>query len=154
MPVYRGHIDSPIGKIQIEATEKGIRKLYFVPDNEVQSLGDSAAISLCKVQLNQYFKGMRSQFDVPLDSQGTPFQYEVWECLRNIPISETLSYKSVAETIGNPRAVRAVGNACKCNPIMIIVPCHRVVGSSGALTGYAGGTWRKQWLLDFEAKPL
>jgi O-6-methylguanine DNA methyltransferase len=103
-------------------------------------------------QITEYFAGTRRQFDLILDLQGTPFQRSVWQYLLTIPFGCTASYQEVANAIDNPRATRAVGAANGRNPVSLVVPCHRVVGSDGSLTGYGGGLWRKEWLLEHEEK--
>ena len=103
-------------------------------------------------QLDEYFAGNRKIFDIPLYLQGSPFQLKVWEALQAIPYGEVVTYKDIADSIGNPKAVRAVGMANHNNPIAIIVPCHRVIGVGGKLVGYAGGLDIKQYLLDLESK--
>ena len=105
---------------------------------------------LCKQQLGQYFTGERTEFDLPLDQRGTAFQKSIWSCLVTIPFGETVSYRDIADMVNNRKAVRAVGAANGKNPISIIVPCHRVIGSNRTLTGYAGGLPRKSWLLNHE----
>jgi methylated-DNA-[protein]-cysteine S-methyltransferase len=102
-------------------------------------------------QLGEYFEGKRKEFDIPISSAGTPFQQVVWEKLREIPYGETITYGELAQQIGDPDAARAVGTANGANPISVIIPCHRVIGGTGKLVGYAGGLWRKQWLLEHEA---
>jgi AraC family transcriptional regulator of adaptative response/methylated-DNA-[protein]-cysteine methyltransferase len=103
-------------------------------------------------QLNEYFEGTRKKFDLLLETPGSKFQQSVWRQLQSIPYATTRSYKEQAEAIGNPAAVRAVANANGMNRIAIVIPCHRVIGSDGKLTGYGGGLWRKKYLLDFEMK--
>lgn len=103
-------------------------------------------------QLEEYFEGKRVEFDLPLDLQGTDFQKRVWNELLTIPYGKTVSYKELSIRLGDVRAIRAVAAANGANPVSIIVPCHRVIGSDGSLTGYAGGLWRKRWLLDFEQR--
>jgi AraC family transcriptional regulator of adaptative response/methylated-DNA-[protein]-cysteine methyltransferase len=107
-----------------------------------------------RTQLNEYFSGRRKQFSVPLTAPGTDFQQSVWKILRQIPYGTTRSYKKQAMLLGKPQAVRAVANANGHNRISIIIPCHRVIGEDGALTGYGGGLWRKKWLLEFEKSNL
>ena len=109
-------------------------------------------ILLITNQLNEYFEGRRIEFTMPLVTPGTSFQETVWEELRRIPYGSTRSYKQQAEAINNPEAVRAVANANGVNRISILIPCHRVIGSDGQLTGYGGGLWRKKWLLDLESR--
>jgi O-6-methylguanine DNA methyltransferase len=106
------------------------------------------------LQLNEYFGGDRLIFDIPLQYNGTTFQAKVWEALRDLDYGETVSYKTVAERIEHLKAYRAVGNANNRNQLPIIIPCHRVIGSKGKMTGYAGGIWRKEWLLEHEKKVL
>lgn len=105
-------------------------------------------------QLTEYLEGRRQQFDLPLDLSGTEFQHLVWQALRLIPYGETRSYRQVAEMIGRPQAARAVGGACNRNPVMLFVPCHRVVGSKGQLVGFGGGLALKRWLLELEQHGL
>jgi methylated-DNA-[protein]-cysteine S-methyltransferase len=114
--------------------------------------GDEAVLAEACRQLSEYFDGKRTAFDLPLRPAGTPFQQAVWVALRAIPAGETRSYADIARAVGRPSAVRAVGAANGANPIAIVVPCHRVIGSSGALTGYAGGLPTKKWLLAFEGR--
>jgi methylated-DNA-[protein]-cysteine S-methyltransferase len=106
----------------------------------------------CIAQLDEYFRGKRRKFSVNLDLQGTRFQKRVWQALLKIPFGRTASYREVAKAVGNSKAVRAVGNANRVNPVAIIIPCHRVIGSDGSLVGYGSGLWRKRWLLAHEQK--
>ncbi|MCL2863410.1 MAG: methylated-DNA--[protein]-cysteine S-methyltransferase [Methanimicrococcus sp.] len=150
--------DTAIGKIGIEETGGYITKLVF--ENDVKKIGESRAIFdekeappiLLKAfqQLDEYLNGERTVFDLPLAPKGTPFTEKVWAALREIPYGRTVSYKDVAEAIGNPRASRAVGTANNKNPIAIFIPCHRVIGSNGKLVGYSAGTDLKQKLLALE----
>lgn len=114
----------------------------------------SSPVSIAALQLSKYFAGEISQFNFPLSLKGTEFQLNVWNELAKIEFGQTLSYSAIAEKIGNPKASRAVGSANNKNPLPIVIPCHRVIGNDGSLTGYAGGLWRKKWLLDFEASLL
>ncbi|SHE44990.1 methylated-DNA-[protein]-cysteine S-methyltransferase [Modicisalibacter ilicicola DSM 19980] len=141
--------DSPLGFLQIKATEEGITHIDFT-DERSEPIAPHPLIEDCKHQLEEYFQGRRQAFDVPLAPQGTDFQQRVWRQLREIPYGETCSYATISRGIGNPRSHRAVGAANGRNPLSIIVPCHRVIGSDGQLTGYAGGLERKQWLLRHE----
>ena len=104
----------------------------------------------CQMQIESYFAGKSVDFDVPLQPKGTDFQLNVWQKLLQIPVGHTASYLEIARSLGDPNATRAVGSANGQNPIAIIIPCHRVIGSNGTLTGYAGGLWRKKWLLNHE----
>lgn len=120
----------------------------FSPDD--MSRTTTALLETAKSQLTEYFQGTRRIFDLPLNPSGTPFQKKVWQALCQIPYGETRSYKEIALQIDNPKGFRAVGLANNRNPIMLIIPCHRVIGSDGALVGYAGGLHIKEWLLEHE----
>jgi AraC family transcriptional regulator of adaptative response/methylated-DNA-[protein]-cysteine methyltransferase len=113
-------------------------------------LGDNSHFVLLRKELDEYFEGKRKEVSVPLVTPGSPFQQAVWKELQNIPYGSTRSYKQQANALKNPDAVRAVANANGMNRIAIIIPCHRVIGTDGSLTGYGGGLWRKKWLLDLE----
>jgi len=145
-------IDSPVGIITLLASEEAITGLYFGDTKNEIPLGDSPVLDLCEKELAAYFKGELQHFTVPVIAEGTDFRKKVWEILRRIPYGETASYKDIALSLGSPKSVRAVGGANHNNPISIIVPCHRVIGASGSLTGYGGGLEAKQWLLELEAK--
>ncbi|SDH72705.1 methylated-DNA--[protein]-cysteine S-methyltransferase [Agrococcus jejuensis] len=152
-------VDTPVGAITIVAGAAGIQGLYYAehrpaPDEAGFGDRDDAALADAAEQLRAYFAGERTTFDLALDPVGTPFQLRVWEALREIPYGETRTYGWIAERIGQPTAVRAVGLANSRNPISIVVPCHRVVGSTGKLTGYAGGLVCKRTLLDLESGAL
>jgi methylated-DNA-[protein]-cysteine S-methyltransferase len=142
------HYKSPIGLIKIVTDEKGISSLIFTDDKGMESQGME---SLLVKQLDEYFTGKRKTFDFPLDLKGTDFQKKVWNELITIPFGKTITYKELSLRLGNLKAIRAVGAANGANPVSIIVPCHRVIGSDGSLTGYAGGLWRKKWLLEHES---
>jgi methylated-DNA-[protein]-cysteine S-methyltransferase len=149
-------IDSPIGPLTVVGGERGITGLYMpdhrpAPDEAAFGERDDASFTDAAQQLGEYWAGERRAFDLDLDPKGSPFQLRVWEALRSIPYGATRTYGWVAAAVGQPTAVRAVGLANSRNPISIVVPCHRVVGSTGALTGYAGGVERKRFLLDHEA---
>ncbi|RLA06132.1 MAG: XRE family transcriptional regulator [Gammaproteobacteria bacterium] len=118
--------------------------------NAVILPGDNKYLDVAQIQLEEYMTGKRDKFDIPLDMVGTDFQKQVWQVLLKIPYGKTWSYKQQAQILQNPKAVRAVANANGCNKIGIIIPCHRIIGSDGSLTGYGGGLYRKQWLLDLE----
>jgi methylated-DNA-[protein]-cysteine S-methyltransferase len=140
------------------ATEKGISQAIFCGDksskNEPLKSYPNSITNLCKQQLTEYFSGERQKFTVSLDPQGTPFQRSVWHCLSKIPFGQIRSYGEIAKMLENPKASQAVGGANGRNPITLMVPCHRVIGSNGALTGYAGGIERKLWLLKHEGADL
>jgi len=145
-------IHCQIGDISIELDEdNNLVNLDFVADKPTAAISHSPPSNSPVVrQLEEYFRGRRQTFDVGYIFKGTDFQRAVWQQIAKIPFGHTITYGDIARAIGKPSASRAVGAACGQNPIGIIVPCHRVVGSTGKLTGYAGGVWRKQWLLDFE----
>ncbi len=143
---------SPLGLIEITADDHGLLSLYFVAAEK--SRKPSPLLEQTQQQLSQYFNRTRSAFDLPLSFTGTPFQKSVWQQLLNIPFGTTCSYQQLAEALNRPSAARAVGAANGKNPLSIIVPCHRVIGANGQLTGYLGGLERKQWLLEHEARAL
>jgi O-6-methylguanine DNA methyltransferase len=149
--IHYSHIDSPVGPLLLAVSERGLVALEFgrgrVDAGWVESAEKTAS---CARQLEEYFSGRRRRFDLPLDLRGTDFQKRCWQELLEIPYGETRSYAQIARAIGNPQAVRAVGLANGQNPIAIIVPCHRVIGSDGSLTGYGGGLEAKRKLLELE----
>ena len=154
MSIVQIKIASPLDDIIIQATEQGVSYVGFYPAKEYpeQILKDVNNIHIhqCISQLDEYFNDTRRTFTINLDTKGTDFQKGVWQALLNVPFGQVQSYSDIARAIGNPKAVRAVGAANGKNPISIIVPCHRIIGASGKLTGYAGGLERKQWLLKHE----
>lgn len=149
---------SPVGPLLLCASARGISGIYMQADRHAPlvlpaaSQEDAAAFAELIDQLDQYFGGQRSRFDVPLDLAGTDFQRTVWAALCDIPYGSTISYGELARRIGKPQAVRAVGLANGRNPVSIVVPCHRVIGANGALTGYGGGLPNKRLLLALEAR--
>jgi methylated-DNA-[protein]-cysteine S-methyltransferase len=155
---YVSIYESPIGKILVSASDRGVIEVSFAKNGEsCLAMGETndasgAILKECSKQLEEYFTGCRRSFDVPLDLNGTPFQLSVWRTLLLIPFGATWSYGKVASQIGRPKSSRAVGGANHRNPVSIIVPCHRVIGSDGKLTGYGGGLWRKEWLIAHESK--
>ena len=141
---------SPLGPILLEEEEGAVTGLRFC-GQEVPAQGPvSPVLAQAAAQLAEYFAGQRQSFTVPLAPRGTPFQQEVWRALCAIPYGQTRSYGQLAAALGRPSAARAVGGACRRNPIWLMIPCHRVVGASGSLTGYAGGLERKKALLALE----
>jgi len=153
-------IPSPVGKLTLIADNENIVALLWEndPPSRVRLPKTVAApnhplLKKAQKQITEYFAKKRTAFDLPLEPLGTAFQKKTWKALRAIPFGETRSYADIAKKIGSPKACRAVGAANGKNPISIIVPCHRVIGSNGKLTGFAGGLEAKSWLLDFEAKP-
>jgi len=146
-------IDSPIGRITLLAEDNSITGLYFGEAyKDVQLKDNDAVLDQCEKELTAYFAGELQKFTVPVRAIGTPFRMQVWEVLSRIPYGETVSYRDIAIGIGNPKSVRAVGGANHNNPISIIIPCHRVIGANGSLTGYGGGLDAKKWLLELEVK--
>ena len=154
---FSAYYHSPLGLIRISGTEHYISEIHFMDDapqagSPEQSPILPPSIILCMEQLIQYFHGQRKQFDVPLQQQGTAFQQKVWNELLGIPFGKTIAYLELARRLGDVKVIRAAASANGKNSIAIIVPCHRVVGSNNDLVGYAGGLWRKKWLLEHEAK--
>jgi methylated-DNA-[protein]-cysteine S-methyltransferase len=143
-------LDSPIGPLSIATDEQGRLLQIHFGHRELESGNCDAVVT----QLAEYFAGTRRTFEVELAPKGTPFQLDVWRALCEIPYGDTITYAELARRIGNPAAVRAVGAANGANPIPLIVPCHRVIGSNGTLTGYGGGIDRKQFLLTLEGRRL
>jgi methylated-DNA-[protein]-cysteine S-methyltransferase len=139
--------ESPLGPLALTEVDGVLRRLDFT---SAPSDTTTPLLREAERQLRAYFAGELRQFDLPLDPQGTPFQQQVWAALREIPYGEVRSYGQIAAAIGNPKACRAVGMANHRNPLPILIPCHRVCGSDGSLTGYGGGIERKKWLLELE----
>ena len=143
--------DTPLGRIRITESEKGITSLRFTEDAYD---GDTAVagryLADAATQIREYLAGARKTFDVPLELRGSAFQRRVWSALLEIPYGETRSYQQIAAAVGNPKAARAVGMANRRNPVLILIPCHRVVGKNGMAVGYAAGIERKQYLLELE----
>jgi len=148
--LYVKYVESPIGIIEIAGTAEAITDLNFVDKRQKADLPSNAVIDEAAGQLREYLNGVRKEFTVSLDLEGTEFQGKVWRALLTVGYGKKVSYKYIAEAVGSPKAVRAVGAANGQNPIAIIVPCHRIIGSDGSLTGYGGGIWRKEWLLRHE----
>lgn len=144
----------PIGEMYIACDKQGITLINITPKISLDGIESrNELLDEAAKQLNEYFKGQRKIFDLPLNPQGTGFQKQVWQALCKVPYGETRSYKDIAEMINNPKACRAVGMANNKNPIAIVVPCHRIVGANGKLIGYANGLEIKKYLLNLE-KPL
>ena len=146
--IYKGYLESNIGIICVEDNGEKLLSVQLCKNAESSNMSDLTKSAIH--QLNEYFNGIRKSFDLPLEMNGTEFQKKVWNALCDIPYGETRSYKDIAEKIGNPKAVRAVGGANNKNKLMIVVPCHRVIGADGSLTGYAGGLDVKKILLELE----
>lgn len=156
--MFIDYLDTPLGLFEFMATEQGICQAIFCGDKicdvEKPDIRTNNITTLCKQQLTEYFAGKRQTFTVPLDPQGTQFQQSVWHCLSQIPFGELRSYGEIAKMLNKPKASQAVGGANGRNPITLIVPCHRVIGGNGSLTGYAGGIERKLWLLHHEGASI
>ena len=152
-----GWMKSPVGELLIVADDTALRMISFRKGRHPGKVADGwrkggAVVADAREQLDEYFQGRRRRFDLPLAPSGTPFQLSTWTALRDIPYGATRSYGEQARAMGQPRAVRAVGAANGRNPIPIVVPCHRVIGGDGRLTGYAGGLDIKKFLLDLERR--
>ncbi|WP_338376050.1 methylated-DNA--[protein]-cysteine S-methyltransferase [uncultured Flavobacterium sp.] len=139
-----------LGFTEITGDENGISTIHIFDDEQKVSEKIPTQLQNAIVQLNEYFEGNRTSFDFKLNPKGTEFQKKVWEELFKIPFGKTMSYQELTIKLGEIKAIRAVANANGKNPLWIVVPCHRVLGSDGSLTGYAGGLWRKKWLLEHE----
>lgn len=166
MSLLTKNIDTPVGPMWIAANDDGISLFEFEDRRRIEQImrrittqlqtgftvGDHPYHALLEAQMQEYFAGTRKDFDLPLNPIGTEFQCRVWSGLQDIPYGRTRSYKEQSIFLGDEKAIRAVARANGENSIAIIIPCHRVIGSSGQLTGYGGGLWRKQWLLEHENK--
>ena len=147
---YAAIMDSPIGLLTLVEEDGALREVRFGKSCEDITVGDTPLLAQAKQELNEYFGGQRQTFSVPLKPKGTPFQQRCWEALLQIPYGETRTYGQQAAMIGSPKACRAVGMGNHCNPLPVFIPCHRVVGANGKLTGYAGGLKIKETLLKIE----
>jgi methylated-DNA-[protein]-cysteine S-methyltransferase len=153
-PQY-AHLNKSVGStthgwLSIFASDKAVKAIDFT--DSFCDINENAVSKLAAKQLSEYIAGQRTEFDLPLQPDGTEFQQQVWQALLTIPFGETASYLDIALAIGNPKACRAVGAANGKNPIPIVIPCHRIIGSNGKLTGYAGGLPRKMYLLALESR--
>ncbi len=154
-PIYYDDIDSPVGRLRLVADRAGLRQLWFAQERHPKRLEPdwvqaSEPLAFARVQLEEYFAGTRQRFELPLHPLGTPFQLAVWQELARIDYGATISYAELARRIGQPQAMRAVGAANGRNPLPIVLPCHRVIGSNGSLTGFGGGLPTKRFLLSLE----
>ena len=143
-------LKTPLGTAKIVGNDKGIIEISILDDVYPTTENPSKYLKTCMKQLDQYFNGERTIFSVKLNPKGTDFQKKVWDELLNIPFGKRISYMKQTMNLGDKKSIRAVAAANGKNPIWILIPCHRVVGSDGSLTGYAGGLWRKEWLLEHE----
>ena len=144
-------IKSPLGFTKINGDSDGIAQVTVLNSEEKETDVIPSELEECVIQLREYFEGSRKNFDLQLNPHGTDFQKSVWNLLKQIPYGKTISYLELSKLLDDVKAIRAVANANGKNPLWIIVPCHRVIGSDGSLTGYAGGLHRKQWLLEHES---
>ncbi|MFN8325992.1 methylated-DNA--[protein]-cysteine S-methyltransferase [Flavobacterium sp.] len=142
-------IQTPLGIAKIEGNENGISVVSVTQEGELSSKIPKN-LKQAVTQLNEYFEGKRKEFTFLINPQGTEFQQKVWQELLHIPFGKTMSYLDLSKKLGDVKAIRAVASANGKNPLWIVVPCHRVIGTDGSLTGYAGGLWRKKWLLEHE----
>jgi len=142
---------TPIGTAKIVGNESGIISVTLIDENIDTSINIPENLENCFHQLDEYFTGTRKEFQLKLNPKGTEFQQKVWNELLNVSFGKTRTYLEQSKKLGDPKAIRAVASANGKNPIWIIIPCHRIIGSDGSLTGYAGGIWRKKWLLAHES---
>ncbi len=155
MPSFFTSINTPLGKITLMSDGNVVTGIFFEQQKNMPLLNaftqtDLPIFSLVEQQLHEYAQGIRKKFKIPLNPVGTNFQRKVWQAVAEIPYGSTVSYRHVAERMGNPRSVRAVAHAVASNPILLLIPCHRIIGSNGKLVGYAGGVERKQIMLTIE----
>ncbi|WP_150451032.1 methylated-DNA--[protein]-cysteine S-methyltransferase [Arenibacter lacus] len=145
------YVETPLGVAKLIGDETGLSYLSLL--DESQKLTDviPEVLEDAVYQLNEYFAGKRTEFSLQLNPEGTPFQQKVWQALQEIPYGQTVTYGELSKSLGDPKAIRAVASANGKNPLWIVIPCHRVIGSDGSLTGYAGGLERKKWLLEHES---
>lgn len=152
--MHKAFINTPVGSCLIEADENGVTKIWVLDEPAEPSAVIPSELQEAVQQLREYFDGSRNSFTIRLNPQGTEFQKKVWASLLEIPHGKTMSYHELSVKLGDVKAIRAVAAANGKNPLWIVVPCHRVIGSNGSLTGYAGGLWRKKWLLEHETPPV
>ncbi|MCT8339395.1 methylated-DNA--[protein]-cysteine S-methyltransferase [Flavobacteriaceae bacterium TK19130] len=144
------YVNSPVGILKIVVEDAAIRTIQFV-EKSGEDHSSNNVLDTAKQQLEAYFDGRRKSFDLPLAPKGTSFQQKVWNELKKVPYGKTVSYQEIANRLGDPKVIRAAASANGKNPIAIVIPCHRIIGSDGSLTGYAGGLHRKKWLLEHES---
>ena len=144
------YIKTPLGTAEIIGDENGVSAITVLNTEKELSTEIPDNLKLAVSELNEYFDSKRTDFTLTLQPQGTDFQKKVWQELRNIPFGKTISYMDLAKKLGDIKVIRAAASANGKNPLWIVIPCHRVIGSDGSLTGYAGGLWRKKWLLEHE----
>jgi len=149
--IYITSLQSPLGLLVIKGTTTAVRSVEFADTPLPIDARIPEILKQCIKELGEYFEGKRTEFTVPLEPEGTDFQENVWKALMEIGYASTKTYSTISLLLGDERKARAVGAASGANPIAILIPCHRLIGSDNSLTGYAGGLWRKQWLLEHEA---
>lgn len=142
-------METPLGNVRVDIWDGYLVRLQFTDDPATERFLDGLLMDI-RIQLGLYFQGKQHTFDIPVAFGGTDFQHKVWMEVNKIPFGKTATYEQIARNLGNPQSVRAVGTAIGANPILIMLPCHRIVGKYGQLTGYAGGLWRKAKLLELE----
>ena len=152
MNLYTSYYNSPIGILKLQCSDRYIRSVLFCELPSSINNDEHKLLQSCAKQLDEYFNGKRKSFNLPLNQEGTSFQVKIWDLLYRIPYGKTISYNQLSKQYGDMKAIRAVASANGKNNIAIIIPCHRVIGSNQSLVGYAGGLWRKKWLLEHEAK--
>lgn len=150
--IFHTTIETPVGFLELKSDNEALLSVSFVKQFNLNSSEIPDILHEAVKQLQEYFNGERKIFDLNIKPDGTPFQQKIWELVKNVPYGETVSYRNIAKLSSSEKNTRAVGLANGKNPIPIIIPCHRVIGTSGKLTGYAGGMERKQWLLQHELK--
>ncbi len=153
MHLFTSYYKSPIGILKLQATNTHVVSINFIEECGIENACNEVIIK-CKEQFDQYFAGERKSFELPLYQKGTVFQMNVWTQLLKIPFGKTISYLNFSKQSGDVKAIRAIASANGRNNLAIVIPCHRVIGSNAKLVGYAGGLWRKKWLLDHEARVL
>ena len=152
MNTYTAYYNSPVGQLKITCSDEHVQAVLFMNEEVTNPSDRHPLLRRCIDQLGEYFSGDREAFELPLQQSGTDFQQKVWKLLSQIPFGKTLTYNDLSKQYGDVKAIRAVASANGKNNLAIVVPCHRVIGSNQSLTGYAGGLWRKKWLLEHEAK--
>ena len=146
------YLETPLGTAEIIGSPEGIASITVLDKTTIPDTETPPCLKDCVTQLKEYFEGNRKVFDLKLNPSGTDFQKRVWKSLLEIPSGKTKSYLEQSKILGDPKAIRAVASANGKNPIPIVIPCHRIIGSDGSLTGYASGLWRKKWLLNHETE--
>lgn len=146
-----GHIKTPLGIAELRGDQEGLASVVVLDEPVAVTFESPSSLQEAARQLHQYFEGQRKEFQLALNPKGSTFQKGVWAALREIPYGTTISYQELSKRLGNAKAIRAVASANGKNPLWVIIPCHRVIGSDGSLVGYAGGLHRKKWLLEHES---